>query len=338
MRVFWICAALAASAFLAWLSVFTVGPSEYVYVTEFGRHVATYDGSDTVNDAGLHVRWPWPIQSIQRLDRRLQQFDLPGTEFLTHDPEGKTIDKTLTVEAYACWRIPSKEAVDLFLRRVGTPERARTILAQRITSQLGAAIGRMTLDDLISTEPGRVEERLARLWQTLTEPLRPELEREYGIELVDVRLRRFNHPAEVRESIFERIRSERAKKAEFYRTEGIRQASKIRTEAKVKALEMKAEARAAADVIRGEADNAAAAIRNQAQIADPEFYAFLKKLDQLTTLLGDARTVLLLSTQRKLFELLEQPPALSPGNGNQPAIKPGPTPKGPALPGGKGGN
>src|SRR3954462_918241 len=80
------------------LSAYTVDASEYAYVTFLGTHLATHDGSDAERGAGLHVRWPWPLMSVQRLDRRLQQFDLPATELLTHDPEGKTIDKMLLVE------------------------------------------------------------------------------------------------------------------------------------------------------------------------------------------------------------------------------------------------
>src|SRR5947209_9157197 len=140
------------------MSLFTVDPTEYVYVTQFGRHVATYDGSARDTDAGLHWRWPWPIQSVQRLDRRLQHFDLPAAELLTHDPDGKTIDKTLTVEAYVCWRILGKDddasAVDRFIRRMGTPERARAILGQRLNSQLGALVGQMRMDELISDQAG----------------------------------------------------------------------------------------------------------------------------------------------------------------------------------------
>src|SRR3954470_9671581 len=114
-------------------SLFTVDRAELAYVTQFGRRVAVYDGADD-SDAGLHLRWPWPVQSVQRLDRRLQVFDLPGTELLTHDREGNTIDKPLTVEAYVCWRIADKQGVDRFIRRVGTPDRAKTILGQRVSS------------------------------------------------------------------------------------------------------------------------------------------------------------------------------------------------------------
>src|SRR5437016_10694961 len=89
-------------------SLFTVDRAEYVYVTRFGRHIATYDGQSD-DEAGLHVKWPWPVESVQRLDHRLQYFDLPGAELLTHDAKGKTIDKTLTIDAYVCWRIDDNE-------------------------------------------------------------------------------------------------------------------------------------------------------------------------------------------------------------------------------------
>src|SRR5205085_5129154 len=91
-----------------------VDRTEFVYVTQFGRHVSTYDGRQP-DEAGLHWRWPWPIQSISRLDRRLFVFDLPDAELLTHDQQGKTIDRTLTIGAYVCWRIAENEGgVDWF--------------------------------------------------------------------------------------------------------------------------------------------------------------------------------------------------------------------------------
>src|SRR5439155_13773366 len=128
-------------------SFFTVDRAEFAYVTQCGRHVQTYDGA---TDGGLHGKFPWLIQSVQRIDHRLQVFDLAGAELLTHDPKGMTIDKTLTISAYVCWRIPDKDGVDRFIRTVGTPDRAEVILGQQISSRLGAEIGTMQLDDLIS--------------------------------------------------------------------------------------------------------------------------------------------------------------------------------------------
>ena len=126
MRIFlcWFAGPVAALILLvgARMCLFTVDRAEYVYVTQFGRHIATYDGADA-GDAGLHWKWPAPIQSIHRLDRRLQVFDLPARELPTNDPEGRTIDKMLTLDAYVCWRISGKDGVDRFLK-TGPGERA----------------------------------------------------------------------------------------------------------------------------------------------------------------------------------------------------------------------
>src|SRR5436305_14737159 len=110
---------IALSVLLLWstTTLFTVDQAEFAYVTQFGRPVATLDGAA---DAGLHLKLPWPVQSVQRLDRRVQLFDLPPAELLTHDPQGRTIDRTLTVEAYVAWRAARADGAGRFLRAVGT--------------------------------------------------------------------------------------------------------------------------------------------------------------------------------------------------------------------------
>src|SRR5262249_24887616 len=151
----------------------------------------------------------------------------PATELLTQDPTGKTIDRTLTISAYVSWRIADAGGVDRFIRTVGTADRAETILGPRINSQLGSEVAHMKWDELINeTRDGAVEDRLDRLSRRLLgQPKAEDQDRPlgvnltetardvYGIELVDIRLRRFNYPVQVREAIFDRIRSERSKKA-----------------------------------------------------------------------------------------------------------------------------
>jgi membrane protease subunit HflC len=317
---------LAASS-----SFFAVDRTEFAYVTQFGRPIATYDGA---SDAGLHGKLPWPFQAVQRLDHRLQVFDLAGAELLTHDPKGKTIDKTLTISAYVCWRIADADGVDRFIRTVGTPDRAEVILGQQISSRLGAEIGNMQLDDLISIAPYKqVEERMDDLNQRLlgnghpephspakgqspfspAESLKENARRNYGIDLVDIRLRRFNYPPQVREAIFDRIRSERNKKAADYQSEGAQLAEDIKSQAEYEARTIVADARAAEQRLKGEADAKADQIRNQAQSKDVAFYTFLRKLDEYQRILGDKKTVLLLSSHRDIFDLLFKPP--SPENG-----------------------
>jgi membrane protease subunit HflC len=303
---------LGAAAVVARQSLFTVDRTEFVYLTQLGRPVRTYDGAND-EDAGLHVKWPWPVQTAQRLDRRLQYFDLPGAELLTRDPKGNTIDKTLTIDAYVCWRIdPEQGGVDRFIRSVGTPEGARAILGQRINSELGAAVGRLELEDLVSTEPGKVDTKRGALRKQLLDggssPLRESARHDYGIEVVDVRLRRTNHPAAVQQAIFARIVSERNKKVADYRSEGERQAADIKSTGERRVAELKSAADAEAIRLRGQADAEADRIRNEAAAKDPQFYAFLRKLEEYQRILGDNKTMLLLSTHRELFDTLFQPP------------------------------
>jgi membrane protease subunit HflC len=302
---------LAVAVWLVRTSLFTVDRAEFVYLTQFGRPVATFDGASAA-DAGLHFKWPSPVQSVQRLDRRLQYFDLPGAELLTHDSRDKTIDRTLTVDAYVCWRVsPRPGGVERFLFTVGTPERARAILGSRISSDLGAAVGEMRLEDLISTDAQRVDDKRDQLRQRLLEGsggLRERAGTEYGIELLDVRLRRLNHPPAVREAIFDRIRSERNKKVAEYQSEGAKQAEDIKSAAEREVREKLAGARAEEQRVRGEADAEADHIRNQAYGKDAQFYSFLKKLEEYKRILGDNKTMLLLSAHRELFDLLFGPP------------------------------
>jgi membrane protease subunit HflC len=329
MHYFKLFLALGVALFLcALFFVFTLDRTEYVYVTEFGNLVAIHDGKE---DAGLHFRWPWPIQAVQRLDRRLQIFDLPETEFLTRDDKGETIDKTLTIDAYVCWRIADTDGVRQFIRTVGTPDRAKEILRSRIISRIGAVVSQKKMDDLISVpaHPEEAHERMDRVrGQLLDKPdsggslvdaasLREQARKDYGIDIVDVRIRRTNHPPQVRDAIFARIRSERSKKVADYQGEGALLAAKIKSEAERDARNIVTEARARDQELRGQADAQADRLRNMAHSKDVEFYAFLKKLEEYQRILGDNKTVLLLSSHRELFDLLFKPPRPQP----QPGIR-----------------
>ncbi len=301
-------AVIAAILFVRW-SFYTVDAAEYVYVTVLGQHTETFDGG--TNGAGLKFGWPWPIQQVQRLDRRLQQFDLGAFEQLTH--EGETVDKILVIEAYVCWKIPDDKAVDKFVKQMGSPEKAREILSRSINSRLGALIGQKRMDDLVSTAPdpksGRkhVDVAAEQIRAMVLEDVRKEAI-DYGIDLVDIRMRRFNHPGNVRDSIFQRISTERRKEAARYESDGKRQASDILAKADAEVRERLATARAEEVRIMSEADRAAMLIRNDAYKQDPEFYKFLKDMEELQNIVGGKNTMLLLSTHRPMFEALFTPP------------------------------
>ncbi len=286
---------------------YTVDYAEFAYVTRFGQPVATHDGESA---AGLHFKMPWPIDSVLRVDHRLQSFDLPATEALTRDPTTGTVDKTLTVDAFMTWRVPDSVAADQFIRSVGTPQQVKRVLAPRITGRLASIISGMTLEELISVaDDAKTEARSEKLLQQLlSDDLRAKVRLEYGIEIVTLRVRRLSYPEAVRSSIYERIRSERGRKVAEYENQGRREVAEIVSKADKDRREIEADAKAKKQLLEGQADVTADRLRNEAHAKDPEFYAFLQKLKSLQAALMDTKDVLLLSLNHELFRMLREPP------------------------------
>jgi membrane protease subunit HflC len=304
-------------------SLFTVDRSELAYVTQFGAIVGRYDGA---TEAGLHLKLPWPVHAVLRLDRRLQAFDLPPAELPTFDPGQRTVDKMLVGDASVTWRVPDKANGERFIQTVGTVERARLLVGQRVSSRLSAVVSTMPLDELVAVAgPAEVEARFAKLRERLIgagpegdgERLADAVLAAYGVELVDVRLRRFNYPPDVRAAIAERIKSERFKKVAEYESEAERKSAEILSEADRAAAVTRSTAAADRRRVEKQADAEADGIRNEAHRRDPDFYAFLQKLDTLQRLLGESRDVLLLSARHDLFQTLLNPPRMD-GPGNTP--------------------
>src|SRR5262249_5141492 len=160
--------------------------TEFVLVTEFGRLVTIY--SDEPGETGLQWKWPW--QSAETIDRRLQVFDPPPREMISGDK------KNLEVASYVVWRVADPGRV---LRASATLHAAEARLNERVSAALSNAIGRRDLAALASTD--------ASVWQldALTDEVlaavAPPASQELGVEVVDVRLRRYNHPIEVRPAV-----------------------------------------------------------------------------------------------------------------------------------------
>jgi membrane protease subunit HflC len=178
----------------------------------------------------------------------------------------------------------------------------------------------MSMDQFASPRPGQVDQGMGNLRRRLLARFQDQPaagDGGYGIDIVDIRLRRYNYPAEVRPDIVERIKSERMKKKADYEGEAAVKVGKIDADSRRAVQQIAAEAEATATRLRGEADAAADRIRNEAFSKDGQFYVFLKKLEEYQKILGNNRTVLLLSSHRELFDLLFSPPRLmNGGNGN----------------------
>ncbi len=300
---------------LVWLqsSLYTVDQTEFAAVNRLGEPTVTHDGG---SQAGLHLKAPWPVDSIRRIDRRMQVFDLPPIEAMTRDRETKKVDKTVTVDAFVCWRIPDSACADKFLRKVGTVEQAQKLLGPRLTGRLSAVISSLPFEELVKVrKPEEAEEQMLSLKNKILEPntandspIPDALLEEYGIELVEMRIRRIGFPEAVRSSIAERIRTERREKVAIYQAEASREYRRIVTDAERQAAETLADAKAEKTRIEGQADAEADALRNLAHAQDPEFYAFLQKLSAYKSMLSDTKDTLLISGNHELFDLLLKPP------------------------------
>jgi modulator of FtsH protease HflC len=292
-RILFTAIVLIVFAGLAALSWVAVDETEFVLVTEFGRPVAVY--GDGPGEAGLHGKWPW--QSAQTIDRRLRVFDPPARETITGDK------KNLEVASYVAWRVADPVA---FLRAAGTMDAAEARLGERVSASLSDAIGRRELASLASTDPGSWQLD-ALTGEVLADVARPAKE-ELGVEVVDVRLRRFNHPVEVRPAVFDLIRSERRKVAATLRAEGEAQYQTLTSEADRRRDAILAEADAEAERIRGRGEAEATRVLNEAHSRDPKFYEFVRALETYRAVLDEKATVVLSSASPWLRLLTQGPP------------------------------
>jgi modulator of FtsH protease HflC len=264
-------------------SLVIVDQTEAVYVTEFGRPVRLID------TPGLH--WKWPHQSRRGFDRRLQLDTPPPREMLTRDK------KNLEVAWYVAWKLND---VDRFLRSVRTMPDASARLEDMAASVLAAEVAARDLSELVHVGKGSA---LSGLLEQAGSRIGEQAGKEYGIEVVDVRLRRLNYPEEVRSAVFEQIRSDRRRVAAATRAEGESQARRIRSAADRERSHTIAEAEADAARLIGEGEAQATRIANEAHSADPSFYRFLKTLETYRAAL-DKKTMLVLSSDSEFLRLL----------------------------------
>lgn len=292
-----------------------VDETEFVIVERLGRIVQVYDRPA---DRGLHFKLPWPVESTRRFDRRLQLAAPPGREVFTRDR------KNIVVESYIGWKVAeSAEGVPLqerpvvrFFRSLGATDVATLRLGSRLQSIVTTQVGQVDLADLLSAAdseaaPGGGDGPLAELsgrvkaeLQQRPEEPRPLLE-QWGLEVVDVRIRRLNLPAGNQQAVFERMKSERQKIAERYRSAGLAESRMIRSQADRQAGELLARAQSDAEKIRGAGEADALRILNAAHAEDPEFAALLQSLETTKQVLGE-NTTLVLSASSQLLKLLTE--------------------------------
>lgn len=285
LRIVLLVAGLGAGIILP-TSVFSIHQTETGIVTRFGRPLAGVLGP------GLHVKAPWPIDRVIRVDARLLLFDNEPTEMLTLDR------KNVVIDCFLCWRV---EDPLRFTQTVGTRSQAEARLLDLASAALGAAVGSEPMESFINLDPSAV--RLDEISRIAGTEVNKVASGSFGIRVESLTINGFNLPPQNRASVIERMRAERARIATAYRSEGEEEAMKIEAAADAQRERILAQAMAEAEATRGEGEAEALAVFARAYGKDPEFYRFLRTLESYERTI-DQDTTIVLEADAQLSEAL----------------------------------
>ena len=254
---------LLGTVILLQQSLFIVQQTQQALVIQLGHPL------DKVYHPGLHMKLPF-IQNVVYFDARILDYDARPAEALTSDL------KSMVLDNYARWKIVDPLR---FYRTMRTEANAQARLDAVIYSQIRAHIGRHTLTEVVN-------DKRTAIMDSVTEKTSQQMN-EFGIKIVDVRIKRTDLPAENQRAIFDRMRAERERQATQYRSEGAEESTKIRSEADKERALILAEANKKSQVLRGEGDAEAARIYADAFSKSPEFFSFQRGLEALRKSLGE---------------------------------------------------
>lgn len=276
--------ALLFVLFVASSSLFVVKETERAVKLEFGEVV------EADIKPGLHWRIPI-MHKIRKFDSRILTMDASPVRFLTLDK------KSLIIDSFAKWRIVDVEKY--YTATNGEEARTYALLAQRINDGLRNEVGVRDMHEVVS---GRRDELMTQLTAKLNQVALQEL----GVEVVDIRVKQVDLPADVRQSVYERMKTERQQEAREHRARGKELAEGIRASADREKIIIESEAYRQAEIIRGEGDAEATAIYAKAYDKDAEFYAFWRSLNAYQQTFSSKSDILLLKPDSDFFRYLNQ--------------------------------
>jgi membrane protease subunit HflC len=280
---------------------FEVKETEYAIVTFFG------DPRRIVDEPGLEFKWPWPIESVVRIERRAVVTAPEEAEYLTKDK------KNVLVSFFVAWKVTDPLR---FLVTVNDVIGAESRIQDIIRSEVGAQLGRYDLVDFVyeaSPEAGEGDAGgsapegsvIAAIMNDVSGRVSGSLKTEFGIDVVAVRMRRLNFPSQNKKAVFERMEAERERIARQLRSEGEEQAEVLKAEADRRQAALINAALLEAEKIKGGADAEAARIYAEAYGQDPEFYEFLRKLEAYESFLNEKATIVI-PADSPLLEVLKE--------------------------------
>ena len=258
-------------------SVFTVQQTEQTIVLRFGEPV------DVVTEPGLHFKAPW--NSVINVDKRILDLENPSQEVIASD------QTRLVVDAFARYRI--KNALRYYTS-VGSIQAANLQLTTLLNAALRRVLGEVNFIAVVRDEREKLMSRI-----------REQLDKEadgYGIEVVDVRIRRADLPEQNSQAVYDRMKTERQREAAEFRAQGDQKAQEIRSKADREATVIVAEANSAADQTRGAGDAERNRLFAEAYGKDKDFFAFYRSMTAYENGLKSSDTRFLLRPDSEFFK------------------------------------
>jgi modulator of FtsH protease HflC len=292
---------LGAAAVVAYLTLYTVEQTQQALVLEFGKP------KRVVKDPGLKYKIPF-IQNVEYFDKRILDVDTSSQEVIALDK------KRLVVDAFARYRITNPL---LFFQSVRDERIASARIGAILEASLRRVLGGASFSDV-------VRDRREQLMKTILSQVNQEA-KPFGVEIVDVRIKRVDLPEANMQAIYRRMQAERQREAAEFRAEGEGASRRIRGTADRQVTVIKADATGEAERVRGEGDADRNRIYAEAYNQDPDFFAFYRSMQAYGTALKPGDTRLLLSPDSEFFQYFknEKGKTGAPQSGSQPADRSG---------------
>jgi membrane protease subunit HflC len=280
---------IVALGLLTLSALFVVEEGNKAIVIQFGkvqRDEAT--GNTVVFEPGLHLKLPF-FDRVVKLDSRIQTLDEVPDRFVTSEK------KDLIVDLYVKWKI--EDFAKYYLATGGIKSSAEVLLQQKVNNGLRSEFGTRTIQQIVSGERSELMDEAMEQAASSSDEL--------GIDIIDVRVKQINLPPEVRNFIFQRMRTEREAVAREHRSEGKEKAEFIKADIDATVIVMLADAERNARKLKGEGDAQAAQIYAETYTKDADFYRFLRSMDAYKNSFSSKQDVLIVEPDSDFFRYMK---------------------------------
>jgi len=265
-------------------SMFKVRQTEQALVLQLGNPVRV------IQEPGLSFKIPF-VQNVEYYDRRILDLDPPVQEIILAD------QKRVNVDAFARYKIIDPLE---YRKRAGTDANFLDVFGRRLNSAIRAQIGRILLGDMLTS-------KRAEIMSVIAEQMKSNA-KEFGVEVIDVRIGRTDLPQDTAQSVYNRMRSDRVASAAQLRAVGEQQKLNIQAQADKQRTVIIAEAKRTSEILRGQGEGERNRVLIEAQNRDPEFFAFYRSMEAYSAALGED-TTWVLSPDSEFFRYFNNAPA-----------------------------